>query len=32
VGHGRDGTPHTQLGALAGVSYVVALAVLRWRS
>ena len=31
-GHGRDGTPYIQLGALAGVSYVVALALLRWRS
>jgi hypothetical protein len=31
-GHGRDGTPYAQLGALAGVAYVVALALLRWRS
>ena len=30
--HGRDGSPYTQLGALAGVSYVLALAVLRLRS
>jgi hypothetical protein len=31
-GHGRDGTPYTQLGAIAGVSYLVALGLLRWRS
>jgi hypothetical protein len=30
--HGRDGTPFVQLGALAGVSYIVALLVLRARS
>ncbi len=30
--HGRSGTPYTQLGAIAGVAYVLALAVLRWRS
>ncbi len=29
--HGRDGSPYTQLGALAGVSYVVALAILARR-
>ena len=28
-GNGRDGAPYTQLGALAGVSYLAALAVLR---
>ncbi len=30
--HGRDGSPYVALGALAGVAYVVALAVLRIRS
>ncbi len=30
--HGRDGSPYTQLGALAGVSYLAALALLRLRS
>jgi hypothetical protein len=29
--HGRDGTPCSQLGALAGVVYLVALAALRLR-
>jgi hypothetical protein len=28
---GRDGSPYTQLGALGGISYVVALAILRHR-
>ena len=31
-GHGRDGSPYTQLGAIAGLAYVAALAVLRLRS
>jgi drug/metabolite transporter (DMT)-like permease len=30
--HGRDGSPFTLLGAIAGVAYVAALAVLRARS
>jgi hypothetical protein len=30
--HGRSGTPYTQLGAIAGVAYVLALGLLRWRS
>ena len=30
--HGRDGTPFVQLGAVAGVAYIAALAVLRARS
>jgi hypothetical protein len=30
--HGRDGTPFVQLGALSGVSYIVALVVLGKRS
>jgi multisubunit Na+/H+ antiporter MnhB subunit len=29
--HGRDGSPYSQLGALAGVTYLVALVVLRLR-
>jgi len=29
--HGRDGTPYVQLGAVTGVSYVLAVAFLRWR-
>jgi len=31
-GHGRDGSPFVQLGAVAGVAYIVALGLLRWRS
>ena len=27
--HGRQGSPYSQLGALGGVSYIVALLVLR---
>ena len=30
-GHGRSGTPYVQLGAIAGVAYVVALGALRLR-
>ena len=30
--HGRDGSPYTALGAISGVAYVVALAVLRVRA
>lgn len=30
--HGRDGTPYAQLGAIAGLAYLVALGVLRVRS
>lgn len=30
--HGRDGSPYVQLGAIAGVAYVAALALLRLRS
>jgi len=29
--HGRSGSPYTQLGAVAGVAYLVALAILRVR-
>jgi hypothetical protein len=31
-GHGRDGSPYAQLGAIGGVAYVLALAGLRLRS
>jgi hypothetical protein len=30
--HGRDGTPFVQLGAIGGVAYIAAIAVLRTRS
>ena len=30
--HGRDGSPYTALGALGGVSYLLAIALLRLRS
>jgi hypothetical protein len=29
--HGRDGSPFTQLGAVAGISYIGAVAWMRWR-
>ena len=32
IAHGRDGNPFGWLGAVAGVSYIVAVAVLRLRS
>jgi hypothetical protein len=32
VAQGRDGSPYAQLGAIAGVSYIAAVAFLRWRS
>ena len=31
IARGHDGSPYTWLGALAGVAYVIAVAVLRWR-
>ncbi len=31
-GHGRDGSPYVALGAIAGLSYLVALGLLRWRA
>jgi hypothetical protein len=31
-GHGRDGSPYTALGAIAGVAYLVGLAISRLRS
>jgi hypothetical protein len=32
VAQGRDGSPYTQLGAVGGISYILAVAFLRWRS
>jgi hypothetical protein len=32
LAHGRDGRPYTVLAAVGGVSYLLALLVLRWRS
>lgn len=29
--HGRDGSPYVQLGAIAGVAYIAAVGLLRWR-
>jgi hypothetical protein len=31
-GHGRDGSPYAQLGAITGMAYLLALGVLRLRS
>ena len=30
--HGRNGEPYSQLGAITGITYVLALVFLRWRS
>lgn len=30
--HGRSGSPFTQLGAVAGVAYILGVGFLRWRS
>jgi hypothetical protein len=32
IANGDDGSPYAQLGAIAGVAYIVAIAFLRWRS
>ena len=32
VAQGRDGSPYTQLGAVGGLAYILAIALLRWRS
>ena len=32
IAHGRSGQPYALLGAIAGVSYLIALVWLRWRS
>ena len=31
IAHGEDGSPYGQLGAIAGVAYIVGVAFLRWR-
>jgi hypothetical protein len=32
IAQGKDGSPYTQLGAIGGLAYVLAVAFLRWRS
>lgn len=32
LARGHDGSPYTWLGAIAGLAYAIAIAVLRWRS
>ncbi len=32
VAQGQDGSPYTQLGAVGGLAYILAVAFLRWRS
>jgi hypothetical protein len=32
IAQGRDGSPYGQLGAVAGIAYIVGVALLRWRS
>jgi hypothetical protein len=32
VARGEDGQPWSQLGAVGGVTYIIAVALLRWRS
>jgi hypothetical protein len=32
IAHGRSGQPYASLGAIAGLTYLVALVWLRWRS
>ena len=32
IANGDDGSPYAQLGAIAGVAYIAAVAFLRWRS
>ena len=29
--HGRDGSPYAQLGAIGGITYIVGVALMRWR-
>ena len=31
IAHGDDGSPYAQLGAIAGVAYIVGVALFRWR-
>jgi hypothetical protein len=32
IAQGKDGSPYAQLGAVGGLAYVLAVALLRWRS
>ena len=32
VAQGHDGSPYSALGAVGGVAYILAVALLRWRS
>ena len=32
IADGQDGSPYTQIGAVGGLTYIIAVAVLRWRS
>jgi hypothetical protein len=32
IAQGKDGSPYAQLGAVGGVAYILAVALLRWRS
>jgi hypothetical protein len=32
IANGGDGSPYGQLGAVAGIAYIVGVALLRWRS
>jgi hypothetical protein len=32
IANGEDGSPYSALGAIAGVAYVIGVAILRWRS
>jgi hypothetical protein len=31
IAHGRDGSPYGWLGAVAGIAYIIGVALLRWR-
>ena len=32
IANGEDGSPYSQLGAIAGIAYIIGVAFLRWRS
>lgn len=32
LAHGEDGNPYSQVGAIGGVAYLLAIAFLRWRA
>ena len=32
VAQGKDGSPYSMLGAIGGLAYIVAVALLKWRS